>query len=165
MFSSLLSFYLCLFWSLLQHVTLPAWSLFFLCKPFVLLTPTPVLSASFQQPRQDHLSICAPWGSPCLHWYDSERWRKVGCRGRRKHHLWASPSASCERRTARRRWPSPSREITVRMNLCSWEGKSRATALLTVFLPASSLSSFSAIGLFWPLKQVRCGLPWISDLH
>lgn len=70
-----------------------------------------------------------------------------------------------EGRTARRKWPSPSTETTVRMNLCSWERKSRGTTLLTIFSPASSLSSFSAIGLFWPLKQVSCGLAWISDLH
>lgn len=81
--------------------------------------------------------------------YDSDRQRKVGCRGRRKHHLRVSPSASCEGRTARGRWPSPFIEITARMNLCSWEGKSQATALLTIFPPASSLSSFSAIGLFF----------------
>lgn len=136
-----------------------AWSLFLLCKPFVPPTPTPVLTASFQQPRRGHLSIFAPRGSPCLHCYDNDRQRKVGCRGRRKHHLRVSLSASCEGRTARRRWPSPFIEITVRMNLRTWEGKSRATALLTIFPPASSLSSFSAMGLFWPLKQVSCGLP------
>lgn len=59
---------------------------------------------------------------------------------------------------AQRRRSSPSVQITARMNLRSWEGKSRAAAFLAVFPPASSLSSFLAVGLFWPPKRVRCGL-------
>lgn len=149
----------CSFWSFLQHLTSPAWSLFFLCKPFVLPTPLQrLLPAS-----NSHGRTPFPFAEPGVLLACIGTKRKTRCRGRRKHHLRVSPSASCEGRTARRRWPSPSTEITVRMNLRSW--KSQATTFLTIFPPASSLSSFSAIGLFWPLKQVTCGLPWISDLH
>lgn len=124
-----------------------------------------LLPAPSRQPQQDHLLICTPQGSHCPHRYNGDRGRKAGYRGRRKHHLWTSSSASSEGRTAQRRQLTPSTQIPARIRLHSWEGKSWASAFLTIFPPASSFSSFSAVGLFWSPKQVRHGLPWISHLH
>lgn len=148
---------------------LSPWPLFSLCKPFVPPTPTPVLPASFQQPWQDHLSICAAWGSPCLHWYDCDRWRKVGCRGRRKHHLRVPPSASCKGRKDNKE------EVTFSLhrNHCENEplllGGEESSHnpphyFLSSILPLLVLSNWP-LGPNWPLKQVSCGLAWISDLH
>lgn len=88
---------LCLFPSFLQHLMLPCLVSFPHLQAFC--STNPHSCADWQLWAASHFLICASQGSRCLHWYDSDGGQKGGCRGKRKHHLEALPSASCEGRT------------------------------------------------------------------
>lgn len=135
--------------SFLQHPMLPAWSLFPVYMPFVPPTPPSALSptASSEQPATAGPSLdlhtlgalTACMGTTVT---EEEKWgAEAGGNAVLQH-----PSLPAAGEGQLRGGAFPSIQITARTILRSWEGKTRATVFLAIFPPASSLSSFPAVG-------------------